>query len=93
MKLEEARIIELPKITNVRGNLTFIEGGRQVPFCSPSYLAIALFVSIKLRIVFFMPSRNGVETRKPSSLRALVKSIAYRQSWPGRSATKLICSA
>lgn len=26
------RIIELPRITDPRGNLTFVEGGRQVPF-------------------------------------------------------------
>lgn len=32
MKLDDVRIIELPKITDVRGNLTFVEGGRHVPF-------------------------------------------------------------
>jgi len=33
MSLEICRIIELPKITDPRGNLTFIEGGgRHVPF-------------------------------------------------------------
>src|SRR5512139_1952469 len=30
--LSNCRIIELPKITDPRGNLTFIEGGRHVPF-------------------------------------------------------------
>jgi len=30
--LDLCKIIELPKISDCRGNLTFIEGGRQVPF-------------------------------------------------------------
>lgn len=32
MSLELCRIVELPRITDPRGNLTFIEGGRHVPF-------------------------------------------------------------
>lgn len=32
MGVEACRIIELPKITDPRGNLTFAEGGRHVPF-------------------------------------------------------------
>ena len=32
MSIEDCRLIELPKITDPRGNLTFIEGGRHVPF-------------------------------------------------------------
>src|ERR1035441_1191296 len=32
MLVQDCRIIELPKITERRGNLTFIEGGRHVPF-------------------------------------------------------------
>jgi hypothetical protein len=30
--LDQCRIIELPKISDPRGNLTFIEGGRHIPF-------------------------------------------------------------
>lgn len=30
--VEQCRIVELPKISDPRGNLTFIEGGRHVPF-------------------------------------------------------------
>lgn len=30
--LDSCRIIDLPKITDTRGNLTFVEGGRHVPF-------------------------------------------------------------
>jgi hypothetical protein len=32
MNLTECKIIDLPKIADPRGNLTFIEGGRHVPF-------------------------------------------------------------
>lgn len=32
MSIEECRIIDLPKIADARGNLTFIEGSRHVPF-------------------------------------------------------------
>jgi hypothetical protein len=32
MPLADCRIIELPKITDPRGNLTFIEGGQHIPF-------------------------------------------------------------
>ena len=32
MSLEDCKLIELPKVNDPRGNLTFIEGGRHVPF-------------------------------------------------------------
>lgn len=32
MKLQNCRIIDLPKITDPRGSLTFIEGNRHIPF-------------------------------------------------------------
>jgi hypothetical protein len=32
MTVDDCRVIELPKITDPRGNLTFIEGDRHVPF-------------------------------------------------------------
>ena len=32
MPLNDCRLIDLPKIADPRGNLTFIEGGRHVPF-------------------------------------------------------------
>lgn len=32
MPIEDCRMIELPKIIDPRGNLTFIEGSRHVPF-------------------------------------------------------------
>ena len=32
MTLRECRVVELPKVRDHRGNLTFVEGGRHVPF-------------------------------------------------------------
>src|SRR5690606_12680458 len=32
MSIEECRVIELPKIADHRGNLTFVEGGNHIPF-------------------------------------------------------------
>lgn len=32
MSLQDCSIIELPKITDHRGNLTFVEGGEHIPF-------------------------------------------------------------
>lgn len=32
MSLFDCKIIELPKISDPRGNLTFVEGGNQIPF-------------------------------------------------------------
>jgi hypothetical protein len=32
MSIENCKIIELPKISDPRGNLTFIEGGQHIPF-------------------------------------------------------------
>jgi WxcM-like, C-terminal len=32
MKTDDCRLIELPKVADPRGNLTFIEGGRHIPY-------------------------------------------------------------
>ena len=32
MSIEDCRIIELPRINDPRGNLTFVESGRHIPF-------------------------------------------------------------
>lgn len=32
MSIDVCKIIELPKVTDPRGNLTFVESGRQIPF-------------------------------------------------------------
>ena len=31
-QLDQVKMIDLPKITDQRGNLTFVEGGRHIPF-------------------------------------------------------------
>ncbi|MFW8635345.1 sugar 3,4-ketoisomerase [Cribrihabitans pelagius] len=32
MPLQDCRVVDLPKITDVRGNLTFVEGQNHIPF-------------------------------------------------------------
>ena len=32
MNLSKCKLLDLPKVTDVRGNLTFIEGNRHIPF-------------------------------------------------------------
>jgi hypothetical protein len=32
MNIDQCKLIELPKITDARGNLTFVEGGNHIPF-------------------------------------------------------------
>ena len=32
MSLQDCKILEMPKIADARGNLTFIESSRQIPF-------------------------------------------------------------
>ena len=32
MAVSDCKIIDIPKITDIRGNLSFIEGGRHIPF-------------------------------------------------------------
>lgn len=49
MSLRDVRLIELPKIADPRGNLTFIEENRQVPF--------------DLRRVYYLYDVPGGETR------------------------------
>ncbi len=47
--LEKVRVIELPKICDPRGNLSFVEGGRHIPF--------------NIRRVFYIYDVPGGETR------------------------------
>jgi dTDP-4-dehydrorhamnose 3,5-epimerase-like enzyme len=49
MDLSECRIIDLPKISDVRGNITFIEGSRHIPF--------------EIRRVYYLYDVPGGETR------------------------------
>ena len=57
MRIEECRLIELPKIADPRGNLTFIEGGNHVPF--------------DIRRVYYLYDVPGGATRAAHGHRAL----------------------
>ncbi len=56
MSLKDCRIIELPRVPDERGNLTFIEGGRHVPF--------------ELRGVFYLYDVPGGASRAGHALRS-----------------------
>jgi hypothetical protein len=55
MSLKDCRIIELPRVLDNRGNLTFIESGRHVPF--------------ELRRVFYLYDVPGGASRAGHALR------------------------
>jgi dTDP-4-dehydrorhamnose 3,5-epimerase-like enzyme len=59
--LSECRIIELPKITDPRGNLTAVEGGIQVPF--------------EIRRVYYLYDVPGGATRGGHAHKALQQLI------------------
>ncbi|HYO15396.1 MAG TPA: FdtA/QdtA family cupin domain-containing protein [Thermoanaerobaculia bacterium] len=54
--LEECRLIDLPKINDARGNLTFIEGGRHLPY--------------EIRRVFYLYDVPGGSVRAGHALKA-----------------------
>ena len=56
MGVEQCRIIELPKIADPRGNLSFIEGGRQVPF--------------EIKRVYYLYDVPGGETRAGHAMKS-----------------------
>lgn len=56
MSLEDCRIIELPKINDPRGNLTFIEQARHIPF--------------ELKRVFYLYDVPGGESRAGHALKS-----------------------
>jgi hypothetical protein len=55
MSLIDCRIIELPRVNDPRGNLTFIEGARHIPF--------------ELRRVFYLYDVPGGESRAGHALK------------------------
>jgi dTDP-4-dehydrorhamnose 3,5-epimerase-like enzyme len=52
--IEQCQIVELPKIADPRGNLSFIEGGRHIPF--------------EIKRVFYLYDVPGGETRAGHAL-------------------------
>ena len=54
MGIEQCRMIELPKVTDPRGNLSFIESGKHIPF--------------EIKRVFYLYDVPGGETRAGHAL-------------------------
>lgn len=61
MGIERCRIIELPKIADPRGNLSFIEGGTHVPF--------------EIKRVYYLYDIPGGETRAGHALKTTEQFI------------------
>ncbi len=61
MGIEQCRIIELPKIADPRGNLSFIEGGRHIPY--------------EIKRVYYLYDVPGGETRAGHTLRTTQQFI------------------
>lgn len=55
MSIQDCRIIELPKINDPRGNLTFVESNRHIPF--------------EIKRVFYLYDVPGGETRAGHALK------------------------
>lgn len=66
-RLEDCKIINLPKIYDVRGNLTFIENSRHVPF--------------DIKRVFYLYDVPGGETRAGHALKTFQFIIAASGSF------------
>ena len=65
--IEDCKIIDLPKIYDARGNLTFIENSRHIPF--------------DIKRVFYLYDVPGGETRAGHSLKTLQFIIATSGSF------------
>lgn len=61
MAVESCKIIQLPKIQDPRGNLTFVEGGRHVPF--------------EIKRVFYLYDVPGGETRAGHALKTCYQLV------------------
>jgi len=61
MSIRDCGLIELPKIKDQRGNLTFLEGGRHIPF--------------EIRRVYYLYDVPGGESRAGHAHRALASVI------------------
>jgi hypothetical protein len=56
MSIDNCKLLDLPKISDPRGNLTFLEGGRHVPF--------------EIRRLFYLYDVPGGETRAGHALKS-----------------------
>jgi hypothetical protein len=61
MGIEDCRLLDLPKIADPRGNLTFVEGGRHIPF--------------DIRRVFYLYDVPGGETRAGHALKSCYQLV------------------
>jgi WxcM-like, C-terminal len=61
MPLEDVRLVDLPRIPDARGNLTFVEGGRHIPF--------------EIRRVFYLYDVPGGESRAGHALKTCQQFI------------------
>lgn len=61
MSIDLCKIIELPKIADPRGNLTFVEGGRHIPF--------------DIKRVFYLYDVPGGETRAGHALKTCFQLV------------------
>jgi len=61
MALDNSHLIDLPKIQDARGNLTFVEGGKHLPF--------------EIRRVFYLYDVPGGSTRAGHALRTCEQFI------------------
>ena len=61
MPIAQCKLIELPKISDPRGNLTFIEGSRHVPF--------------EIKRVFYLYDVPGGETRAGHALKTCYQLV------------------
>ncbi len=61
MSLRECTLLQLPKVADPRGNLTFLEGGQHVPFA--------------IRRVFYLYGVPGGETRAGHALKTCYQFI------------------
>lgn len=62
MTIESCKIIELPKIQDPRGNLTFVEGGKHIPF--------------DIKRVFYLYDVPGGETRAGHALKTCYQLVS-----------------
>lgn len=61
MSIDDCKLFELPKISDPRGNLTFVEGGRHIPF--------------DIKRVFYLYDVPGGESRAGHALKSCFQLV------------------